>query len=51
MDIEAVKGVNPENGEEVTRKPDAKEPFAALAFKDHDRSVCGSPGLLPGLFR
>ncbi|PSL47378.1 translation elongation factor 2 (EF-2/EF-G) [Chitinophaga niastensis] len=33
MDIEAVKGTNPDNGEEVFRKPDAKEPFAALAFK------------------
>ena len=33
MDIEAVNGLNPETGEEVTRKPDAKEPFAALAFK------------------
>jgi elongation factor G len=33
MDIEAVKGINPETGEEVSRKPDAKEPFAALAFK------------------
>jgi elongation factor G len=33
MDIEAIKGINPDNGEEVTRKPDAKEPFAALAFK------------------
>jgi len=33
MDIEAVKGVNPDSGEEEIRKPDAKEPFAALAFK------------------
>ncbi|WP_343703530.1 elongation factor G [Chitinophaga sp.] len=33
MDIEAVKGTNPDNGEEIERKPDAKEPFAALAFK------------------
>jgi elongation factor G len=33
MDIEAVKGLNPDTGEEVSRKPDAKEPFAALAFK------------------
>ncbi len=32
-DIEAVTGINPETGEEVQRKPDAKEPFAALAFK------------------
>jgi elongation factor G len=33
VDIEAVKGINPDTGEEITRKPDAKEPFAALAFK------------------
>jgi elongation factor G len=33
VDIEAVKGTNPDNGEEVERKPDAKEPFSALAFK------------------
>jgi elongation factor G len=33
MDIEDVKGINPDTGEETTRKPDAKEPFAALAFK------------------
>src|ERR1041384_1045288 len=33
VDIEAVKGTDPDTGEEVSRKPDAKEPFAALAFK------------------
>jgi elongation factor G len=33
MDIEAVKGIDPNTGEELIRKPDAKEPFAALAFK------------------
>lgn len=33
MDIEAVKGINPDTGEETFRKPDVKEPFAALAFK------------------
>jgi elongation factor G len=33
MDIEAVKGINPDTGEETSRRPDAKEPFAALAFK------------------
>ncbi len=32
-DIEAVTGINPDTGEEVQRKPDAKEPFSALAFK------------------
>lgn len=33
LDIESIQGINPDNGEEITRKPDAKEPFAALAFK------------------
>ncbi|WP_298302665.1 elongation factor G [Hydrotalea sp.] len=33
VDIDAVTGINPDTGLEVTRKPDAKEPFAALAFK------------------
>jgi elongation factor G len=33
MDIEAVSGINPDTGAIETRKPDAKEPFAALAFK------------------
>jgi elongation factor G len=33
VDIEAVSGINPDTGEIEQRKPDAKEPFAALAFK------------------
>src|SRR6476661_890424 len=33
MDLEAVKGTDPNTGEELLRRPDAKEPFAALAFK------------------
>jgi len=33
LDIEAIKGTHPDTGEEISRKPDAKEPFAALAFK------------------
>ncbi len=33
LDIEAIVGTNPDTGEEITRQPDAKEPFAALAFK------------------
>jgi len=33
VDIEAIKGTHPDTGEELSRKPDAKEPFAALAFK------------------
>jgi elongation factor G len=33
LDAGAVKGINPENGEVVTRKPSDDEPFSALAFK------------------
>lgn len=33
LDIEAIKGTNPDTGEDIERKPDAKEPFSALAFK------------------
>ncbi|WP_301922162.1 translation factor GTPase family protein, partial [Ferruginibacter sp.] len=33
MDIEAVKGTNPDTGEEIFRHCDVKEPFSALAFK------------------
>ena len=33
LDKEAIVGTDPDTGEEISRKPDAKEPFAALAFK------------------
>lgn len=33
LDKDNIKGTNPDTGEELTRKPDAKEPFTALAFK------------------
>lgn len=33
LDQEAIVGTNPDTGEETSRKPDEKEPFAALAFK------------------
>jgi elongation factor G len=33
QDIPPVRGVNPENGEEIERKASDSEPFAALAFK------------------
>jgi elongation factor G len=33
MDKEAIYGTNPDTGEEISRKPDTKEPFAGLAFK------------------
>ncbi len=33
LDVDAIQGVNPKTGKEEVRQPDAKEPFAALAFK------------------
>ena len=33
MDQEGVKGTHPDTGAELLRRPDEKEPFAALAFK------------------
>jgi elongation factor G len=33
LDTPETKGINPENGEHITRKADDKEPFSALAFK------------------
>ncbi len=33
VDIDAVWGKNPKTGDEISRKPDEKEPMAALAFK------------------
>ena len=33
LDVEGIKGTNPDTGEEMIRQPDAKQPFAALAFK------------------
>ena len=33
LDKDAIVGTNPDNDQEVARKPDPKEPFAALAFK------------------
>ncbi|MEQ1733805.1 MAG: elongation factor G [Bacteroidia bacterium] len=33
LDKSSIVGTHPETGEEVVRKPDAKEPFTALAFK------------------
>ena len=33
LDIPPVKGINPDNGEEILRHCDPKEPFSGLAFK------------------
>lgn len=33
MDVEAISGIDPKSEKEISRKPDIKEPFSALAFK------------------
>ncbi len=33
LDVDAIWGKNPKTGDEIERKPDEKEPLAALAFK------------------
>lgn len=33
LDMDNIKGIDPDTEEAISRKPDAKEPFAALAFK------------------
>ena len=33
LDVDAIWGKNPKTGDEISRKPDEKEPMAALAFK------------------
>ncbi|WP_298422406.1 elongation factor G [uncultured Kordia sp.] len=33
LDKEDIKGTDPDTGDVITRKPDVKDPFAALAFK------------------
>lgn len=33
LDKESIKGTDPDTGAEISRKPDVKEPFSALAFK------------------
>jgi len=50
VDIDAVEGINPDSGETVSRKPEASEPFAALAFKIMTDPFRGKAGLLQGIF-
>jgi elongation factor G len=33
LDKDNIRGTHPDTGEEISRRPDAKEPFTALAFK------------------
>jgi elongation factor G len=41
-DREAIKGIDPKTGNEIVRKPDDKEPAAALAFKIMDDPFVGT---------
>src|SRR3974377_1345122 len=42
VDVPAIKGINPDNGEEVVRKSDDSEPMALLAFKSTDAPFVGT---------
>jgi elongation factor G len=42
VDVPAIKGINPDNGEEIFRKADDKEPMALLAFKIMDDPFVGT---------
>ncbi len=42
LEVPAIKGINPDNGEEVLRKADDKEPLALLAFKIMDDPFVGT---------
>ena len=42
VDVPAIKGVNPDNGEEVLRKSDDSEPMSLLAFKIMDDPFVGT---------
>ena len=50
-DIEDIKGMNPETGEEESRPSDDNAPFAALAFKIATDPFVGKLCILPRLFR
>ncbi|MDI3468088.1 MAG: Translation elongation factor G [Pseudolabrys sp.] len=42
LDVPAIKGINPDNGEEIVRKADDSEPMALLAFKIMDDPFVGT---------
>ena len=42
VDVPAIKGINPDNGEEVVRKSDDSEPLSLLAFKIMDDPFVGT---------
>lgn len=42
LDVPSIKGVNPDNGEEIVRKADDSEPLSLLAFKIMDDPFVGT---------
>src|SRR3569623_595700 len=42
IDVPSIKGINPDNGEEVVRKSDDSEPLSLLAFKIMDDPFVGT---------
>ncbi|WP_158809411.1 elongation factor G [Beijerinckia sp. L45] len=42
LDREAIKGINPDSGEEMTREPGDDQPFSMLAFKIMDDPFVGT---------
>lgn len=41
LEVEAISGTNPNNGEEISRNPSLEEPFSALCFKIVSNSFVG----------
>jgi elongation factor G len=41
LEVEAISGTNPNNGEEISRHPSIEEPFSALCFKIVSNSFVG----------
>jgi elongation factor G len=42
LDVPAIKGIDPDSGEEIVRKPEDSEPMALLAFKIMDDPFVGT---------
>ena len=51
IDIKPVTGTDPETDEVLSRSASDSEPFAALAFKSHERPIRRPARVLPCVFR
>ena len=51
LDVPPIKGINPDNDEEVVREPKDNAPLALARLQDHGRSLRRHDHLLPHLFR